>query len=206
MKTGSEKVKEICDELRRETLEPAKQKAEEMIIKAKEQAQTIIDEAEREAQKLLAETNLEIQRQKNIFNSSLHQAVKQALESLKQAIEEKLFIPELTRLIQKKMQSPDVIAHLIEAVIQAVKKEGIDANLSVYVPAAVPARVINEKLGQQIIESLKEKSVLVAPIGGGIEVKLHDHHITIDVSDTAIQELVANYIRKDFREMLFGDV
>jgi len=206
MKTGSEKVKEICDELRRETLEPAKQKAEEIILEARQQAKGLTDEAQQEAERLLAEARLEIQRQKNIFNSSLHQAVKQALESLKQAIEEKLLNPELTRLIQKKMQSPDVIAHLIEAVIHALKKEGMDANLSVYVPAAVPARVINEKLTEQIIESLKEKSVLVSPIGGGIEVKLHDQNITIDISDTAIKELVASYIRKDFREMFFGDV
>lgn len=206
MKTGSDKVKEICDELRRETLEPAKQKAEEIILEAKHQAQKIIEEAEQSTEKLLSEANLEIQRQKNIFNSSLHQAVKQALESLKQAIEEKLLNHQLIQLIQKKMQSPDVIAQLIEAVVHALKKEGVDANLSVYVPAAVSARAINEKLAQEILENLKEKSVLVAPIGGGVEIKLHDHNITIDISDTAIKELVASYIRKDFREMFFGDV
>lgn len=205
MKTGSEKVKEICDALRRETLEPARQKADEMLLEAKGQAKAMIEEAKAEIEKLRAEANQEMQRQKNIFQSSLHQAVKQTLEALKQDIEEKLLHRQLADLIQAKMQDPAVITHVIEAVIGALDKEGVEANLSVYVPAAVPARAINEKLAKQTIERLKEKSVLIGPMAGGIEVKLHDQNITIDVTDAALKGLVAQYIRKDFREMFFGD-
>jgi V/A-type H+-transporting ATPase subunit E len=45
--------------------------------------------------------------------------------------------------------------------------------------------------------------VLVSSIGGGIEVKLLDQNMTIDLSDTAFKELVAGYIRKDFRDLVF---
>ncbi len=203
--TGSERVKKICDVLRRETLEPAKQEAEEIVLEARRQAESILEETKGTIEKWQREAREEIDRQKNIFQSSLYQACKQALESLKQNIEEKLFNQELARLFAKNMQSPEVISRLITAVIAALEKDGTEANLSVYVPAAVPARTINEMLGKEIIERLKEKSVLVGPLAGGIEVKLHDQNVTIDMSDTALKELVANYVRKDFREFFFGN-
>lgn len=203
--TGSERVKKICDVLRRETLEPAKQEAEEIVLEARRQAESILEETKGTIEKWQREAREEIDRQKNIFQSSLYQACKQALESLKQNIEEKLFNQELARLFAKNMQSPEVISRLITAVIAALEKDGTEANLSVYVPAAVPARTINEMLGKEIIERLKEKSVLVGPLAGGIEVKLHDKNVTIDMSDTALKELVANYVRKDFREFFFGN-
>jgi V/A-type H+/Na+-transporting ATPase subunit E len=203
--TGSERVKKICDVLRRETLEPAKQEAEEIVLEARRQAESMLEDAKASIEKLQMQAREEIERQKNVFQSSLYQACKQALETLRQNIVEKLFNQELSRLFTAQMQSPEVIARLIEAVIEALKKEGIEANLSVYIPAAVPARTINEMLGKEIIERLKEKSVLIGPISGGIEVKLHDQNVTIDISDAALKELVSSYVRKDFREFFFGN-
>lgn len=202
--SGKDKVKKICDILRRETLEPAKHEAEEMIHIARDEANEIIAQARVEVEKLKEDARLEIERQKNVFQSSLRQACKQALESLKQNIEEKLFNQELGSLITKHTQDPKIIAQLIIAVVHAIEKEGVETSLSVYVPAAVPARSVNTLLAHEILDKLKEKSVLVGPLAGGIEVKLHNKNITMDISDAALKELVANYIRKDFREMIFG--
>lgn len=203
--TGSEKIKKICDVLRRETLEPAKQQAEEIILEAKQQAEAMLKEAREAIEKLHVEARQEIEHQRNIFQSSLYQACKQAIESLKQNIEEKLLNQQLTQLFAQGMQAPEVIANLISAVIAALERDGVEANLSAYIPAAVPARTINEMLGKQIVNKLKEKSVLIGSLTGGVEIKLQDHNITIDISDAAIKELVANYIRKDFRALFFGN-
>ena len=125
-------------------------------------------------------------------------------DALKQSIEEKLFDQELAKLITKHTHDPKVLSQLITAVVKAIEKDGLEANLSIYVPAAVPARDVNTLLAHEILEKLKEKSVLVGPFTGGIEVKLHKENITVDITDSALKELVANYIRKDFREMIFG--
>lgn len=204
--TGKDKVKKICDILRRETLEPAISEAEQIIRSAKEQAEQIVSTARNEGEKLKEEARQDIERQKNVFQSSLGQACKQALEALKQSIEEKLFNQELARILSKHTQDPKVLVSLIEAVVRGLEKEGIEASLSVYIPAAVPARSVNVLLAREILDKLKEKSVLVGPLTGGIEVKLHKENITIDISDAALKELVANYIRKDFRELIFGVV
>ncbi len=202
--TGKEKVKKICDILRRETLGPAETEAQQIIHTAKEQAEQIVATAHEEIEKLHQEARQEIERQKNVFQSSLSQACKQALEAIKQGIEEKLFNQELGRLITKHTQDPKVLAQLVAAVVKGIEKEGTGVSLSVYVPAAVPARSVNMLLAHEILDRLKEKSVLVGPLTGGIEVKLHKENITIDISDVALKELVANYIRKDFRELIFG--
>jgi V/A-type H+/Na+-transporting ATPase subunit E len=202
--TGKDKVRKICEALKTEALDPAKRDSEELIAQAKELKEKMLKEARADIERMHADAHLEIQRQKNVFQSSLNQACRQALESLKQAIEEKLFNKELGHLIKGSLQEPAVLSKLITAIVKAIEEEGPGADLSALVPAAVPAREVNRLLAKEIIERLKEKSVLVGPFGGGVEVKLVNNHLTLDLSDEAIKELVANYIRKDFREMLFG--
>jgi len=206
LETGKDKVKKICDVLRHETIEPAKQEAREIVDNAQREADEIIQAAKREASKILHEAQMEIQKQKNVFEASLKQASRQAVEILKSDIENKLFHPELTKLLTKPLQDPHVIAKLINTVITSLQKEGVDANLSVYIPASIPARAVNELLTSAILEKLKEKSVLIGELSGGIEVKLHKENITIEISETTLKEILAQFIRKDFRELFFGSI
>jgi V/A-type H+-transporting ATPase subunit E len=204
LETGKDKVKKICEVLKRETLEPARHEADALIEAAKRHADEILADAKDAAEMMLENTRREIERQKLIFQASLSQACRQTLETLKEKAEHKLFNAELGRLVAGAMQAPEVLAKLITTVIKAIEKDGVEANLSVYIPAAVPAQEVNKLLGQEILNKLKEKGVLLSPIGGGIEVRMIDKNITLDLSDLAIKELVANYIRKDFREMIFA--
>ena len=204
IETGKDKVKKICDVLRRETLEPARKEADVILEKARLDAESILLEAAKRVEILEKEAREEIERQKMIFQSSLNQACKQGLESLKQSIEEKLFSEELSKLLLKPLQDPKVLSQLIDAVIRAIDKEGMNAVLSIYIPAAVPARSVNQMLCASALERLKEKSVLVGSMSGGIAVKLHKENVTIEITDIALKEVVANYIRKDFRELIFA--
>jgi V/A-type H+/Na+-transporting ATPase subunit E len=204
LEKGKDKVKKICDVLRRETIEPAKLEADEILEIARLKADEIVEQAKKESQQLLAHARAQIEKERAILQASLAQACKQSVEVLKQNIEEKLFDHELGRALAKPLQDPALLAKLISTIVTALEKEGIGADLSVYIPAAAPAREINELLGRHILDKLKEKSILVGPFAGGVEVKLHKENITIDISDVAVKELVANYIRKDFREMIFG--
>lgn len=82
-------------------------------------------------------------------------------------------------------------------------REGTETDLSAVISSSVPARAVNELLASQVIEKLKEKGVLLSTMAGGIEIKLLQNNITIDLSDETLKELVAAYIRKDFREFIF---
>ncbi len=201
--TGKDKVKKICDVLKRETLEPARKEAEEIISTAEIKAQQIIQEAKKEAEKIFSEARKEIEKEKNVFQSSLNQACKQALEVLKQDIESKLFNPELSKLLHQPLQEPQVLADLIKAVVGALEKEGTDADLTAIIPKAVAAETVNCLLSKNILQRLKSHSVQVGSREGGIAVKIDKDNITMDITESSLKELVADYIRKDFRETLF---
>lgn len=204
LETGKDKVKKICEVLRKETLEPARIEAEEVVSIAKKQAEEIFLDAKNKAEKMVEEARLEIEKQRGIFQASLAQACRQALEVLKEKVEKKLFNPELKKLIAQSTREPKILSQLITTVIKAIEKEGIEADLSVYIPSVIPPEEINRLLALSIIDRLKEKGVLLSPNSGGIEVKIVQENITVDLSEGALEEIVAGYIRKDFRKLVFG--
>ncbi|HEV3269849.1 MAG TPA: V-type ATP synthase subunit E [Candidatus Rhabdochlamydia sp.] len=204
METGKDKVRKICDVLRKETLEPSQKQAEEMLAQASLQAQEIIAQAYLKQKQLLVDAKEQIQREKAIFESSLSQTSKQVIEALKQEIEENIFHKELLHLLKGEMNKPEVLSRLINAVIAAIEKEGIESDLSVYIPEAVPAREVNALLLQNILGKLQEKSVLIgSSIHGGMELKIHDKNISIEITDSSLEELIERYSRRDFHEIIF---
>ncbi len=202
--TGSDKVRKICKLLKEETLEPAKREAEDLVEIARRQAEEILVHAKEQAEKILSQAKADIDKQRAVFQASIFQACRQTLESLKEKIERRLISPELGKLIAGSMQKPKDLSQLITAVVEALHKDGLAADLSVYIPSAVPVKEVNQLLSAGILEHLREKSVLLSSIGGGVQVKLVKENMTIDLSDTAMKEIVAEYIRKDFREFIFG--
>jgi V/A-type H+-transporting ATPase subunit E len=204
--TGKDKVKKICEVLRKETLEPAQKEAFELLQKSREEAEAIIAAARKEAEVLRAEARKEIERKKAVFDASLKQASQQAIESLKQVIMDKLFNPMLAEWLSKPLQETKTLAKLIETIVAAIEKQGIEGDISAYVATSVPAREVSSLLAPKVLERLREKGVLAGGFAGGVEIKMHKANITLDMSENAMRELVASYVRKDFRSMLFGDM
>ncbi len=201
--TGKEKIKKICTLIKEETLEPAKKEAEQIIAAAKEEAALVLKGAQEEALKLKKETLQQLEKEKNVFQSSLNQACKQSLERLRESIETKLLNPELSTFLLESLQESTVVENLISAVIRAIEKEGIDADLKVLIPKSVPSKDITSFLLSKIANKLKKVAVSIGDMQGGIEVRIAENNMIIDVSDGALQDLVANYVRKDFQEILF---
>jgi V/A-type H+-transporting ATPase subunit E len=204
IETGKDKVRKITEALRKETLEPAMNEAGDIVRQAREEADKIIQGAKKEAESLFQQGREKLDRERTIFQSALVQASKQIVQLIKQEFEEKIFNKELGKQIVQNLQNPRGLADLITVLVKSLEKEGLDADFSVYISAAIPARDVNALLAKEILEKLKEKSVLLSPMGGGIELKLHKENLILDLSDTAIKELISNYIRKDFRELFFA--
>lgn len=204
MDTGREKVKKICDVLRRDTIEPAKQEAAHIAEQAKYEADKIVRDAKAEAEKIKAEARQEVEKERKIFMTSLQQATKQTIEALKNEIETALFAPELADWLNRPLSQKNAVIDLIKAVVNALEKDGIDADLDLFVPKSVSAQEINEVLLQQIGQKLRGKAVSLGSIEGGVALKLNKENITIDITDQALREWVSRYVRQDFRKVLFG--
>ena len=203
LETGKDKIKKICDILKNETLQPAREEAQQIIEVAGQEAHQIIRDAEAKAEQILNEAKAKMEKEKDLFRSSMIQACRQGIEALKQDIENRLFNSELADWLQKNTADPEVGAKLVAALVQAIEKEGVSTDFSAKIPAEVPADKVNALLGKDIVDKLREKSVTVGEFIGGVQLKLHDRKLTLDLSDDALKELLGHYIRKDFRELLF---
>ena len=69
LETGKNKIQKICDVLRKETLEPAKQEAAEIVENAHIAASKILVDAQKKGQELLSLAEKEIAEKKKVFES-----------------------------------------------------------------------------------------------------------------------------------------
>lgn len=204
LETGKDKIKKICEILKNETLAPAQEEAQNIVRAAQEEAEHLIRQAKERSESLIQESQRAIEKERQIFQTSVQRALQQAMESLRQEIESSLFQKNLVEMIQKETVDPKVGAALITALVQAIQKEGTSADFSAAIASSLPPEKINALLAKEILESLREKSVQVGKFIGGVQIKLHDKKITLDLSDTALAELLSRYLRQDFRKLLFA--
>ncbi len=204
LETGKDKIQKICDALKKETLEPAKQEAREIVENAHLQASEIVHEAQKKARSLVQAAEKEIDEKKKVFQSSLNLACRQGIEQLKQKIEAELFNKELSHLISKEMADPKVIASLLNSFMKSMEEKGIEEEFIAVIPKGISPRSINDLLAARILERLHQKSVTVGDFSGGVQIQLKGKQITIDISDAVVRELIAQYIRRDFRDLIFN--
>lgn len=201
---GQDKIKKICNTLRQETLEPAKAEAEQILEDARKNAERILQETRGEAEQLLKGAHERIEQERNVFQSSLEQAGRQGVESLRQAIETELFNPELSDFLAEGFSDPKVVSRVVDVIIAAIEKDGIDTDLQVVIPKAAKPEEIAKLLTSGVSKRLSAGAIRVGDFAGGAQVRLVDKKMTIDLSDEALKEVLSRYVRKDFRQLLFG--
>jgi V/A-type H+/Na+-transporting ATPase subunit E len=204
LEKGQDKIQKICDKLRRDTLEPAEEDAQRILEEARKKAENIVAEAERQVEQLLKQARGQIEQERNVFQSALQQAAKQTVEGLRQEIEHKLFNEELQNILEKQLGDPKIVAELINGIVKAIEKDGLTTDLTAIIPRLVSIEDVNALLLENVRRRLKAKPLEIGSFAGGAQVKLLGKKMTIDLSDHAIKELLANYMRKDFRKLIFS--
>jgi V/A-type H+-transporting ATPase subunit E len=104
-------VQSLLDKIKREGIEEANTRAQEILAEARGEAERIIGEAQDEAEKLLAEAKAEIARNREAFESSMSQAGRDLVLGLKN---------DMSRLCQRIMEkevasalTPEVMKEII---------------------------------------------------------------------------------------------
>jgi V/A-type H+-transporting ATPase subunit E len=202
--SSQDKIQQICDLLRKDTLDPAEKRAAEIVEEAKAEASRIILDAEKEAEKIVQKAQAESDQQRKVFESSMQQAGKQGVEMLRQEIQATLFAPELEKLVAEQSRDPKLIAQMIESIVKAIDKEGLDSDLIAYIPKNISPKEVAALLASAVTEKLSAQGVEVGSFKGGAKVRLVNKKMTVDMSDDALRELLSAFIRKDFRKWVFG--
>lgn len=203
-KKGQDRVKEICEFLKKETVEPARAEADKIIQDAKTRAEQIIQEAKFQAKKTLEEAKCAIEHERSVFHSSLMQASKQGFEALKHAIEHALFNESIDELIEQESSSPSFAAKLINAIVEAIEQEGVSKDFSLFVSKKISPEEVSRGLTSHVLTKLKDKPLAIGTFVGGVEVKLTDKKLALVITDKEISEFLKQYVRKDFRKYIFN--
>jgi V/A-type H+/Na+-transporting ATPase subunit E len=204
LEKGQDKIQKICDKLKHKTLEPAQEEAQKIIEAARKKAEELLQETERQAEQLIKQARGQIEQERNVFHAALQQAAKQTVEGLRQEIEHHLFNEEMQQILEKQLSDPKLIADLVNGIVKALEKDGLNTDLTIAIPQAVSAADVSALLLENVRKRLKGKPLEVGSFMGGAQVKLHGRQMTLDLTDHAIKELLANYVRKDFRQLIFS--
>lgn len=200
LEKGEDKVQKICDLLRKDTLEPARTEAARIINEAKARAEQILQDAHSQAARVCEDAKIRIENERNVLHASLRQASVQVLSQLRNMVEHGFFTAGLQELISNESVKPKLIAQLISAMVGAIEKDGLSADFSALVPTLANTDEINDLLSASILKKLKEKSVVLSSFSGGVQLKLHDKKMTLDMTDKTLLELLLSHVRKDFHK------
>ncbi len=206
LEKGKNKLSEICDILRKETLEPAQDEANEIIEKAQQESQKIIEKAHIDAESLLEEARAKIEQEKKLFESSMSLATKQTFDHLKEKIQIQLFNDQLDQLTKTIMSKSDLVAKLIAAIINIVEKEGLGSNLAVSLAKAVKAEEVCQYLVASAAEKVKSGAIVIEASDGGAKIVLLDQKMSVDISSDSLKDMLGSFLRDSFRDVLFKNV
>lgn len=201
--TGNEKVKKICDALVEDTLAPAKQEAMEIVKQAKQEAKRIVEEAQAESKRLVDDARAKNEQERAVFDTSVRLAAKQAVSSLEQEISSSLFKSGGKKLVESSFGSAEVAAKLVDALLAVIEKEGLSGSIV----ARLADGISKEDVAKLILHGAKERLTLEngVQIRAGVQLVLKDEMMTLDVSGDAIAALLGEFIREEFRDILFAE-
>lgn len=201
--SSQDKLGQLCELLQNRAIEPAQIQANKIIEDARREALRIIEEAKSQAQDLVLKTKTELAKEKEVAGSALKQAAAQAIARLRQEIENELVNKELGSLTRQTINAPSLIVDLLKQYLEMIKAKGWDKDFSVEISALPESKELATLIASECAQQLKEGRILSVLPEGGLRIKFHDRKITLDASESAICELLGQFLRKDLRTRLF---
>lgn len=203
--TGEERLAAICQMIRNETLTPAKEEAEEIKHAAERDAARIRAEAKHQAERMLHDARTLIKEEREAFDASIEQASKQAVSLIKEKVEKSLFNPALDEFLATEFHDEKKTTALLDLILQQLQREGIEGDLAVWLGKKLSKDEVVRALSQESIKKLEAGELSIGNHDLGIIVKIIDRHLALEISPQGLKELLAAFLRPDFRAFLFKE-
>ena len=203
LEKGADSIKHICEVLRQESLEPAELEAAKILQEAGAEAATIIDVAEKKAAEIVEKARADAERQKSVFESSVKQALEQALEQLRQSVQAELFNEGVVAAVEEGSKDPKLVAGIIDALVDVVKKDGVEGDLSAIIGKKASAEEVSKAITEGSLKRLGDSGITLGGFSGGAKLRIHGKNLVLDLSSEALTELFVRYLGRGFRDLLF---
>lgn len=199
-----DKVEKICEAITKETLEPAKKQAKEVVEKAKQEALNIVEDAKKQAQATFEEAKQKMQQERSAQETSLKLAVNKSIDKLKYAVEQELFSKAVDSAVTGPLKDSKLVAKIIESMVEAIKSEGIDSDLQLVLSDSGLKSDLSKLVKAEVWKRLEKSGVALGNIKGGVQVKIVDKDLTLDMSQEAIAGLLASFVRDEVRALILN--
>jgi vacuolar-type H+-ATPase subunit E/Vma4 len=87
--------------------------------------------------------------------------------------------------------------------IELIQAKGWDKDFSLEIAKTPEADQLIEHILSECSSKLKRGQIIAGLHEGGFRLKLHDKRMTLDASDSALAELLGQFLRKEWRTRLF---
>ena len=201
LESGEDRVKELCEILRNDTIQPAKEEAAKIIREAKEEATHIIARANEDADDIMKNLKRDLEKMQSVSDASIELAIKQGISKLKQLVAE-MFNEELFNLADSMMNDTEVLTKVVDALVKALEKDGLGADLQLVLANGVSKDELIGKLALGVRSKLEKGGVKIGEFKSGVVVKVVDKKMAIEMTDKAVVELISSYVSDDLSEKL----
>ena len=100
-------------------------------------------------------------------------------------------------------KEPKVIAQIIEALVESVKKTGHEHDLIAAIPKSITPESVLKHVHQDVLKVLSPESFVIGDFKGGAQVKLKGKQMVLDISDATLKDLIVSFLGKSFRKYFF---
>ncbi len=186
-------LQELIDQIKKDGVEAAEDKAELILGAAREEADRIIENAKAEAEKMLKEAKAESERAARSGEEAIRQAGRNVLISFRESIAR-----ELNAIINRNVSevySSDTFAQLIVKTVEEWTRNSEAENISV---------LLNSKdlqaLEEAVLAALKEKMLGGVTLrandnfDGGFRIEVKDNSAYYDYSAEAVSDMLSAYL------------
>jgi V/A-type H+-transporting ATPase subunit E len=203
--TSDERLAAICQMIRNETLDPAKEEAEQIKHAAERDAARVRAEAKQHSEHMLHDARTLLREEREAFDASLEQASRQVIALLKEKIEQSLFTPTLDSYLSSEFKDEHKTAALLDLLMQQLDSEGINGDLAVWLGKHLSKEVIVQQLGQEALKKISNEALHIGNHNYGFTLKILNRHLSIEITPEGIKEMLSTFLRPDFRAFLFKE-
>jgi len=194
-------VQELIDQIKREGVEAAEKKAQEIERLAQLQGQKIISDAEKKAQDMIAKAQQQAKKLEDSAKISIQQAGRDTLLSLRREMTEMLH-----RVIARDVHTAltaEALAEIIQALIVQMTEKLPDAQIEIELNAKDKEKLQSYALAKLQKEIKKEIVVRCADdIGAGLRISWDGGKSSFDFSDESLAEYLSLHLNPQISGLL----
>jgi V/A-type H+-transporting ATPase subunit E len=218
-------VETLIDRLRAEGVAAGRKRARHLVAEAEDEARRLLAEAREQADAIREQARSEGEHTRRSLEEAIRIAVRDSVLDLKAALATR-FADEVQQAVGAEMQKQELLQRLILEVAGRVRDDiGDDEAITILLPAdiiglealrrdpaALRASPLTELAGFITRDMLRDGVSFAAgddagnTTGPGIRIELKEGRIQLDLSDTAVADLLLDHLQPRFRALIEGIV